>query len=77
VLTLTATVLGLWFGLAAPSVSPVAPLVSAVSSAAVVDQAAAPADPAVAADPAAPAGPDRRDGQLGRGDAFGQQGRRQ
>jgi hypothetical protein len=77
VLTVTATVLGLCFGLGAPSVSPVAPSLSAITSAAVVDQAAAPADPAVAADPAAPAGPDRRDGQLGRGDAFGQQGRRQ
>ncbi|WP_157720210.1 hypothetical protein [Friedmanniella luteola] len=76
VLTLAATVLGLWFGLGAPAVSPVAPPVPAVSSPALIGQADAPADTAGPADPLPPAGRGRGDGQFGRLDAFDQQGRR-
>ena len=79
VLTLVATVLGLWFGLAAPSVSPVG-LPTSLSPA-VVSDAAAPLDPPAQAAPtppagdAAPRGTERR-GDPGQGpDGLGQQGR--
>ena len=84
VLTLTATAMGLWFGLAAPSASPVAPPTSAISSLAFTDQAPVPTESAMAMDPgvpvnpgvpADPAGPGRRDSQLERFDPSGPTGR--
>jgi len=74
-LTLTATALGLWFGFAAPSISPVSPTPPPVTAPAGVSEAAGPADPTDPADPAAPAGPGRGDGQRGRFDRTDQQGR--
>jgi hypothetical protein len=76
VLTVVATVLGLWFGLAAPAISPVAPPVSSASSPAVVAQADSPPGTVIPADPLPPTGRGRGDGGFGRSNAFDQQGRR-
>ena len=74
-LTLIATALGLWFGFAAPSVSPVSPTPPSVTAPAAGSEAAGPADPALSVDPGAPAGPGGGDGQGGRFGRTDQQGR--
>ena len=77
-LTLVATLLGLWFGLAAPAVSPVDPGAPPAATPAVVSEAAGPVGQAAPADPVVPADPEPADPRAAQAGGFGrvgQQGR--